>query len=155
MMGPEIPAAPTEPRRATVYVPPPPTREPVTISRDVLLLLSLVDIPSSARRTLDVLLAIHTPDEGTACISQDEMCAALGASKPTVNKSFRALREAGLAWPVDDIGGCYQLHPLLTNGAVAGPAIAVPEIKAMSPEAFRAVRRARYAAQTQTLHRTA
>ncbi|GAA3082864.1 hypothetical protein GCM10020000_81160 [Streptomyces olivoverticillatus] len=47
------------------------------------------------------------------------MCTELGASKPTVNRDFKELRECGLAWRLED--GRYQLHPLLTGGAVSSP----------------------------------
>ncbi|MFE5588404.1 hypothetical protein [Kitasatospora sp. NPDC056531] len=58
--------------------------------------------------------------------------------------SPQQLRETGLAWQIE--GGRYQLHPLLTGGAVASPATAVPEIKAVEPAAFTKQRRERYTA---------
>ncbi|MFI2241240.1 helix-turn-helix domain-containing protein [Streptomyces chrestomyceticus] len=130
------------------YVPSPPTEAPVTISRDVLRLLALVDVSTAGRRVLDQLLYLSDPETGTASISQNEMARELGASKPTVNRGFKELRECGLAWALED--GLYQLHPLLTGGAVSSP-MAVPEIKAADPESFTEQRRARFAAQLANL----
>ncbi|TKS96351.1 helix-turn-helix domain-containing protein [Streptomyces lasalocidi] len=134
------------------YVPGPPTEAPVTIARDAFRLLALVDVSTAARRVLDELLYLSDPETGTAEISQNEMCAELGASKPTVNRGFKELRECGLAWRLGD--GRYQLHPLLTGGAISSPVTAVPEIKAVDPESFTEQRRARYAAQTANLDAT-
>ncbi|MFK0114146.1 helix-turn-helix domain-containing protein [Streptomyces sp. NPDC091217] len=134
------------------YVPAPPTEAPVAISRSVLRLLALVDVSTSGRRVLDVLLYLSDPETGTAEISQNEMCAELGASKPTVNRGFRELRECGLAWSLED--GLYQLHPLLTGGAVSSPVMPVPEIKAAEPQRFTEQRRARFAAQMANLAAT-
>lgn len=131
------------------YVPSPPSQEHVTIPRDVLRLLALVDITNAGRRVLDELMYLSDPDTGTAAISQNEMCAELGASKPTVNRGFRELRECGLAWSLED--GLYQLHPLLTDGKVSSPVMPIPEIKAAEPERFTKQRRARYAAQLANL----
>ncbi|MCO8308766.1 helix-turn-helix domain-containing protein [Streptomyces sp. RKCA744] len=131
------------------YVPSPPTGAPITISRDVLRLLALVDITTAGRRVLDQLLYLSDPETGTAAISQNEMCSELGASKPTVNRGFKELRECGLAWSLED--GLYQLHPLLTGGAVSSPVMPVPEIRAAEPERFTEQRRARFAAQTANL----
>ncbi|MFF8604156.1 helix-turn-helix domain-containing protein [Streptomyces sp. NPDC015232] len=133
------------------YVPGPPTEAPVTISRDVLRLLALVDVSTAGRRVLDQLLYLSDPQTGTAEISQNEMARELGASKPTVNRGFKELRECGLAWGLED--GRYQLHPLLTGGAVSSP-MAVPEIKAADPESFTEQRRARFAAQVANLAAT-
>ncbi|MGW2956718.1 helix-turn-helix domain-containing protein [Streptomyces eurythermus] len=133
------------------YVPGPPTEAPVTISRDVLRLLALVDVSTAGRRVLDQLLYLSDPETGTAEISQNEMARELGASKPTVNRGFKELRECGLAWGLED--GRYQLHPLLTGGAVSSP-MAVPEIKAADPESFTKQRRARFAAQVANLSAT-
>ncbi|MER6738929.1 helix-turn-helix domain-containing protein [Streptomyces puniciscabiei] len=134
------------------YVPGPPTEAPVAIPRDVLRLLALVDITTAGRRVLDQLLYLSDPDTGTAEISQNEMCAELGASKPTVNRGFKELRECGLAWGLGD--GRYQLHPLLTGGKVSSPVMPIPEIKASEPERFTEQRRARYAAQVANLAAT-
>ncbi|EGX54780.1 MULTISPECIES: helix-turn-helix domain-containing protein [Streptomyces] len=134
------------------YVPSPPTEAPLTISRDVLRLLALVDITTAGRRVLDQLLYLSDPETGTAAISQNEMCSELGASKPTVNRGFKELRECGLAWSLED--GLYQLHPLLTGGAVSSPVMPVPEIRAAEPERFTEQRRARFAAQTANLAAT-
>ncbi|MFZ4240839.1 helix-turn-helix domain-containing protein [Streptomyces murinus] len=134
------------------YVPSPPTEAPITISRDVLRLLALVDITTAGRRVLDQLLYLSDPETGTAVISQNEMCSELGASKPTVNRGFKELRECGLAWSLED--GLYQLHPLLTGGAVFSPVMPVPEIRAAEPERFTEQRRARFAAQTANLAAT-
>ncbi|WP_174523355.1 winged helix-turn-helix domain-containing protein [Streptomyces azureus] len=82
-------------------------------------------------------------------ISQSEMCAELGASKPTVNRGFKELRECGLVWSLED--GLYQIHPLVTGGKVSSAVMAVPEIKAAEPERFTEQRRARYAAQMANL----
>jgi biotin operon repressor len=131
------------------YVPSPPTEAPVAIPRDVLRLLALVDVSTAGRRVLDQLLYLSDPDTGTAEISQNEMCAELGASKPTVNRGFKELRECGLAWSLED--GLYQLHPLLTGGKVSSAVMAVPEIKAADPARFTQQRRARYAAQMANL----
>ncbi|MGW5250758.1 helix-turn-helix domain-containing protein [Streptomyces sp. NPDC004129] len=105
----------------------------------------MVDVAIAGRRVLDQLLYLSDPETGTAEISQNEMCAELGASKPTVNRGFKELRECGLAWGLED--GRYQLHPLLTGGAVSSPVMPIPEIKAAEPERFTERRRARYAAQ--------
>ncbi|MFJ6668962.1 helix-turn-helix domain-containing protein [Streptomyces sp. NPDC091383] len=134
------------------YVPSPPTEAPVTITRDVLRLLALVDVSTAGRRVLDQLLYLSDPETGTAEISQNEMARELGASKPTVNRGFKELRECGLAWGLED--GRYQLHPLLTGGAVSSPVMAVPEIKAANPESFTEQRRARFAAQVANLAAT-
>ncbi|MEU3098337.1 helix-turn-helix domain-containing protein [Streptomyces sp. NPDC006967] len=131
------------------YVPSPPTDAPVTIPRDVLRLLALVDVSTAGRRVLDQLLYLSDPETGAAGISQNEMCAELGASKPTVNRGFKELRECGLAWSLED--GLYQLHPLLTGGAVSSPVMHVPEIKAADPGRFTERRRARFAAQMANL----
>ncbi|MEU3407560.1 MULTISPECIES: hypothetical protein [Streptomyces] len=130
------------------YVPSPPTEAPVEIPRAVLRLLALVDITNAGRRVLDELMYLSDPDVGTAAISQNEMARELGASKPTVNRGFKELRECGLAWSLED--GLYQLHPLLTGGKVAYP-MPIPEIKAAEPERFTEQRRARYAAQVANL----
>ncbi|MFE8965150.1 helix-turn-helix domain-containing protein [Streptomyces iakyrus] len=134
------------------YVPSPPSEAPVAIPRRVLRLLALVDVSTAGRRVLDHLLYLSDPETGTAQISQNEMCAELGASKPTVNRGFKELRECGLAWSLED--GLYQLHPLLTGGAVSSPVMAVPEIKAADPESFTEQRRARFAAQVANLAAT-
>jgi biotin operon repressor len=134
------------------YVPSPPTEAPVTIARNVLRLLALVDVSTAGRRVLDQLLYLSDPETGTAAISQNEMCSELGASKPTVNRGFKELRECGLAWSLED--GLYQLHPLLTGGAVSSPVMQVPEIKAAQPSRFTEQRRARFAAQTANLAAT-
>ncbi|WP_328565137.1 helix-turn-helix domain-containing protein [Streptomyces coelicoflavus] len=109
----------------------------------------MVDITTAARRVLDQLLYLSDPETGTAGISQNEMCAELGASKPTVNRGFKELRACGLAWSLED--GLYQLHPLLTGGAVYSPVAHVPEIKAAEPGRFTEQRRARFAAQMANL----
>ncbi|MFD5510723.1 hypothetical protein ACFWIB_23545 [Streptomyces sp. NPDC127051] len=133
------------------YVPSPPTEAPVEIPRAVLRILALVDITTAGRRVLDELMYLSDPDAGTAAISQNEMARELGASKPTVNRGFKELRECGLAWSLED--GLYQLHPLLTGGKVAYP-MPIPEIKAAEPERFTEQRRARYAAQVANLAAT-
>ncbi|MFF3265349.1 hypothetical protein ACFYWO_40085 [Streptomyces sp. NPDC002932] len=129
--------------------PSPPTETPVTIPRAVLRLLALVDVSTAGRRVLDELLYLSNPETSTASISQNEMCTELGASKPTVNRGFKELRECGLAWSLED--GLYQLHPLLTGGAVSSPVMKVPEIKAAEPGRFTEQRRARFAAQMANL----
>ncbi|MFF4291864.1 helix-turn-helix domain-containing protein [Streptomyces sp. NPDC001633] len=134
------------------YVPSPPTEAPVTITREVLRLLALVDVCTAGGGVLDQLLYLSDPETGTAEISQNEMARELGASKPTVNRGFKELRECGLAWGLED--GRYQLHPLLTGGAVSSPVMAVPEIKAADPESFTEQRRARFAAQVANLAAT-
>ncbi|GAA3064973.1 hypothetical protein ACFQGN_32005 [Streptomyces goshikiensis] len=60
-----------------------PTDQTVTISRDILTVLAMVDITQTARRVLDFLLAIHDDETGVGHISQDEMRRALGSSKPS------------------------------------------------------------------------
>jgi DNA-binding IclR family transcriptional regulator len=131
------------------YVPSPPTEAPVTIPRDVLRLLALVDVSTAGRRVLDQLLYLSDPQTGTAAISQNEMCTELGASKPTVNRGFKELRQCGLAWNIED--GLYQLHPLLTGGAVSSALMQVPDIKAAEPGRFTQQRRTRFAAQMANL----
>ncbi|MFF0386918.1 helix-turn-helix domain-containing protein [Streptomyces sp. NPDC004286] len=121
----------------------------VTIPRPVLRLLALVDVTTAGRRVLDELLYLHDQETGTVEISQNEMCAELGSSKPTVNRGFKELRECGLTWSLED--GLYQLHPLLTGGKVSSPVMPVPAIRAAEPEGFTARRRSRYAAQTANL----
>ncbi|MCX4657432.1 helix-turn-helix domain-containing protein [Streptomyces microflavus] len=111
--------------------------------------MALVDVSTAGRRVLDELLYLSDPETGTALISQNEMCAELGASKPTVNRGFKELRESGLAWSLED--GLYQLHPLLTGGKVSSPVMKIPEIKAAEPGRFTAQRRARFAAQMANL----
>ncbi|MFJ1902050.1 MULTISPECIES: hypothetical protein [unclassified Streptomyces] len=133
------------------YVPSPPTEAPVTIPRDALHLLALVDITTAGRRVLDELLYLSDPEAGTAAISQNEMARELGASKPTVNRGFKELRECGLAWSLED--GLYQLHPLLTGGKIAYP-MPIPEIRAAEPERFTEQRRAKFAAQMANLAAT-
>ncbi|WP_238431848.1 hypothetical protein [Streptomyces cavernae] len=122
------------------------------IPREVMRLLALVDVSTAGRRVLDQLLYLSDPDTGTAEISQNEMCTELGASKPTVNRGFKELRQCGLAWSLED--GLYQLHPLLTGGKVSSPVMPIPEIKAAEPERFTEQRRARYAAQMANLAAT-
>jgi predicted DNA-binding transcriptional regulator YafY len=133
------------------YVPSPPPEALVTITRDVLRLLAPVYVSTAGRRVLDQLLYLSDPETGTAEISQNEMARELGASKPTVKRGFK-LRECGLAWGLED--GRYQLHPLLTGGAVSSPVMVVPEIKAADPESFTEQRRARFAAQVASLAAT-
>ncbi|MGW4750323.1 helix-turn-helix domain-containing protein, partial [Streptomyces sp. NPDC004290] len=58
---------------STTYVPGPPSNEPITLTRDALRMLALVDISLTARRVLDVLLALQDPDNGAVGISQAEM----------------------------------------------------------------------------------
>ncbi|MEU6379217.1 helix-turn-helix domain-containing protein [Streptomyces sp. NPDC046909] len=137
---------------STSYAPAPPSDAPVTIPRNVLRLLALVDLSTAGRRVLDELLYLSDPDTGTTEISQNEMCTELGASKPTVNRGFRELRECGLAWGLED--GRYQLHPLLTGGVAFSPLTPVPQIKAADPERFAEQRRARYASQIANLTHT-
>ncbi|MEU8779883.1 helix-turn-helix domain-containing protein [Streptomyces sp. NPDC048606] len=134
----------------TSYVPVPPTDEPVMLSRDVLLLLALVDMTTAGSRVLRALLALHDPETGAADISQNEMCALLGATKPTVNRGFKELKAAGIAWRIEGTQGKYQLHPVLTNGKMASPQ-AVPELKAQAPETFTEARRRRFARQVANL----
>jgi hypothetical protein len=69
-----------------------------------------------------------------------------------VNRGFKKLRECGLAWSLED--GLYQLHPLLTGGAVSSPVMEVPEIWAAEPGRFTEQRRVRFAAQTANLAAT-
>ncbi|MEK8141651.1 hypothetical protein NKH18_00700 [Streptomyces sp. M10(2022)] len=45
-------------------------------------MLALVDISLTARRVLDVLLALQDPDNGAVGISQAEMAAELGRGSP-------------------------------------------------------------------------
>jgi biotin operon repressor len=116
-------------------------------------MLALVDISLTARRVLDVLLAFQDPDNGAVGISQAEMAAELGAGKPAVNRGFKELREAGLAWLLRR--GCYQLHPVLTGGRVAGTAMVVPEINTTPAEDFTEQRRTRFAAQVANLAQSA
>ncbi|MFJ3043878.1 helix-turn-helix domain-containing protein [Streptomyces tendae] len=138
---------------STTYVPGPPSDEPIMLTRDALRMLALVDISLTARRVLDVLLALQDPDNGAVGISQAEMARELGAGKPAVNRGFKELREAGLAWLLR--AGYYQLHPVLTGGRVAGTAMAVPEINATPAEDFTEQRRTRFAAQVANLAQSA
>ncbi|MFE4583118.1 helix-turn-helix domain-containing protein [Streptomyces sp. NPDC002285] len=138
---------------STTYVPGPPSNEPITLTRDALRMLALVDISLTARRVLDVLLAFQDPDNGAVGISQAEMAHELGAGKPAVNRGFKELREAGLVWLLRR--GCYQLHPVLTGGRVAGTAMAVPEINTTPAEDFTEQRRTRFAAQVANLAQSA
>ncbi|CAM5406131.1 hypothetical protein SSPIM334S_07819 [Streptomyces spiroverticillatus] len=138
---------------STTYVPGSPSDEPVVLSRDALRMLALVDISLTARRVLDVLLALQDPDTGSVNISQAEMASELGAGKPAVNRGFKELREAGLAWLLNR--AVYQLHPVLTGGRIAGTAMAVPAINAAPPESFTEQRRARFAAQVANLAQSA
>ncbi|MFF5491558.1 hypothetical protein [Streptomyces virginiae] len=138
---------------STTYVPGLPSDEPVVLSRAALRMLALVDISLTARRVLDVLLAFQDPESGAVGISQAEMAAELGAGKPAVNRGFKELKEAGLAWLLRR--GCYQLHPILTGGRVAGTAMAVPEINTTPAEEFTEQRRTRFAAQVANLAQSA
>ena len=135
------------------YVAGPPSDAPITISRQALSLLSLVDISLSARRVLDQLLSLQAPETGAADVSQDEMCVLLGTNKPSVNRGFQELRACGLAWPLRR--GRYQLHPMLTDGRIAATVMAVPEIQASAAEGYSEQKRARFAAQVANLQRTA
>ncbi|MCD0486284.1 hypothetical protein LO771_28860 [Streptacidiphilus sp. ASG 303] len=137
------------------YVPPIPTDEPVSVPREVCELLALVDLTATGRRVLDVLLSRYAPEDGTAGITQREMAAALGAAFPAVNRGFRELAQTGLAWGVKGGRGVYQLHPLLTGGAVSSPVMACPVIQAVDPDSFSAQRRLRYATQIASLPNTA
>ncbi|NSC25745.1 winged helix-turn-helix domain-containing protein [Streptomyces albus subsp. chlorinus] len=138
---------------SATYVPGPPCDEPVVLSRDALRMLALVDVSLTARRVLDVLLALQDPVTGAVDISQAEMAAELGAGKPAVNRGFKELRAAGLAWLLRR--GCYQLHPVLTGGRIAGAAQAVPEINATPAADFSEQRRTRFAAQVANLAQSA
>ncbi|WP_236654620.1 helix-turn-helix domain-containing protein [Streptacidiphilus anmyonensis] len=130
------------------YVPSPPSERPIELSRQMLGVLALLDMSRTARRVLDMLLSLADPEDGTAEVSQDEMCVLLGVSKPGVNRGFKELRECGLTWQLQR--GLYQLHPALT-GTVAGPVASVPEIRPADPEAFSEQRRERFAAQVANL----
>ncbi|MGN5637432.1 helix-turn-helix domain-containing protein [Streptomyces sp. AC154] len=138
---------------STTYVPGPPSDGPITLTRDALRMLALVDISLTARRVVDVLLALQDPDTGAVGISQAEMAAELGAGKPAVNRGFKELREAVLAWLLRR--GCYQIHPVLTCGRVARTAMAVPEINTTPAEDFTEQRRTRFAAQVANLAQSA
>ena len=135
------------------YVTGPPSNAPITISRQALGLLALVDISLSARRVLDVLLSLQDPETGAADVSQADVCVLPGAGQPAVNRGFKELRECGLAWSLRR--GRYQLHPTLTGGRIAATAMAVPEIRASAAEEFSEQRRARFAAQVANLARSA
>ncbi|MFG3207904.1 hypothetical protein [Streptomyces sp. NPDC048192] len=106
----------------------------------------------TGRRVLGILLALQDPDTGTAHISQDEMCATLGATKPAVNRGFRELRQCALAWLHKR--GEYQLHPLITGGRLATTVTAVPDIHPANPQHLTQQRRQRFAAQTANLPHT-
>ncbi|MFD8597695.1 hypothetical protein ACFV1L_22095 [Kitasatospora sp. NPDC059646] len=134
----------------SVQPPVPPSGAPVVLSREALELLALLDLPRTAQRVLNMLLAHQGETTGAARVSQNEMCALLGkVSKPTVNRAFKELGEIGLAWPIEDAH--YQLHPLLTNGRTATKLAAVPLIKVPGVEAAGEQRRQRYAAQIANL----
>ncbi len=138
---------------STTYVPGAPSDEPIVLTRHALRMLALVDVSLTARRVLDVLLALQDPDTGSVSISQAEMAAELGAGKPAVNRGFKELKQAGLAWILRR--GHYQLHPVLTGGRIAGAAMAVPEINATPAEDFTEQRRTRFAAQVANLAQSA
>lgn len=138
---------------STTYVPGPPSDEPIVLTRDALRMLALVDVSLTARRVLDVLLALQDSDSGAVGISQAEMAAELGAGKPAVNRGFKELRQAGLAWLLSR--GHYQLHPFLTGGRIAGTAMAIPEINKTPAEDFSEQRRTRFAAQVANLEQSA
>lgn len=134
------------------YIPGPPSDQHVTIPRDGLRLLALVDISTAGRRVLDELFYYSNPETGVAQVSQNELCVVLGASKPTVNRGFKELRECGLAWSLAD--SLYQLHPVLTGGKVSSPVMEIPEIKAANAAGFTEQRRVRFAAQLSNLDPT-
>lgn len=98
----------------TRYVPPIPTTEMVTISREALAVLSLVELTSNSHRLLATLLAYQDPDDGCADLSQAEMGSLLGLSAPSVNRAVKQLADKNLAWLLEP--GAYQIHPLLTGG---------------------------------------
>ncbi|MBV6700245.1 hypothetical protein KV557_24600 [Kitasatospora aureofaciens] len=133
----------------SVQPPVPPSSAPITLPREVYELLTLVDLTRTGRRVLDILLAHQSEQTGAAKLSQAEMCAILGASKPSVNRGFRELREIGLAWAIED--ALYQLHPLLTGGRSVTRLAAVPKIKVPAVEEVGEQRRQRYAAQLASL----
>ncbi|MFD4535612.1 hypothetical protein ACFWNL_18230 [Kitasatospora sp. NPDC058397] len=133
----------------SIQPPVPPCSEPVAIRREVLELLAMVDLTRTGRRVLDILIAYMEEKTGVARLSQDQMCAILGTSKPAVNRGFKELREIGLAWGIED--AVYQLHPLITDGRVASGLAAVPKIKVPSVEEVGEQRRLRYAAQLASL----
>ncbi|MGP4027278.1 helix-turn-helix domain-containing protein [Actinomadura sp. 3N407] len=118
-----------------------PSSSPIPIDRTVLSVLALVDLTGNGYRVLLQLLAHQDPDTGVANISQKEVSEALGIASPNVNKAFKDLAAAGLITPGY---GRYQLHPLLTGGRTGAAVAEVPTITALDPEAFNAVRRARY-----------
>ncbi|MBB4929150.1 hypothetical protein [Kitasatospora kifunensis] len=139
-----------------LFVPPIAFAEPVILQREVFELLALADLAPTGRRVLDILLARHSPHDGTAEISQREMVSALGASYPAVNRGVRELGELGLVWGLKgNGGGRYQLHPVLTDGAVSSPVMNCPPIPEVGPDVFSALRRERYAVQIGSLRRTA
>ena len=133
----------------SVPIPLPPSDQPVSMRREVYELLTLVDLTRTGRRVLDTLIAHHSPETGTAQLTQDQVCAILAASKPSVNRGFQQLYVIGLAWMIED--GRYQLHPLLTGGAVASPVMSVPTIKVVAPAEFGELQRKRFAAQLASL----
>ncbi|MFF7995105.1 hypothetical protein ACFZDG_35710 [Kitasatospora xanthocidica] len=138
------------------FVPPIAFKEPVLLPREVFELLALADLSPTGRRVLDVVLARHAPADGTVEISQREMVSALGASYPSVNRGVRELGGLGLVWELKGGGGgLYQLHPVLTDGAVSSPVMNCPVIPEVGPDASSARRRERYAVQTGSLRRTA
>ncbi|MGW2546154.1 MarR family transcriptional regulator [Kitasatospora sp. NPDC001574] len=131
------------------YVPPIPTTEPVTIDREALAVLSMVELTANSHRLLARLLAHQDPDTGCAGLSQVEMCTLLGLSAPSVSRAVKQLADTGLVWLLE--GGVYQIHPLLTGGKMAGTLAAVPTIRSLDPEGFGEKRRQKYGTQVTNL----
>ncbi|MGW7586899.1 helix-turn-helix domain-containing protein [Kitasatospora sp. NPDC054768] len=133
----------------TRYVPPIPTTEMVTISREALAVLSLVELTSNSHRLLATLLAYQDPDDGCADLSQAEMGSLLGLSAPSVNRAVKQLADKNLAWLLEP--GAYQIHPLLTGGKMRAGLAGVPRIDALDPEQFGERLRQRYEGQLANL----
>lgn len=98
-----------------------------------------------------MLPALQDPDSGAVGISQAEMAAELEAKKPAVNRGFKELKQASLAWLLRR--GCCQLHPVLTSGRVAGAAMTTPEINTTPAEDFTEQRRCASPPRSSTSHK--
>ncbi|MFI6449691.1 hypothetical protein [Kitasatospora sp. NPDC050543] len=81
----------------TRYVPPIPTTEVVTISREALAILALVELTQNSHRLMNTFLAYQDPETGCVGLSQVEMGSMLALSAPSVNRAVKQL--ADKAWP--------------------------------------------------------
>ena len=135
------------------FVPPLPSGE-LVFDRRAFATMAQVGLTTSGYRVLHELLARQGKGTGVAEITQREMGRVLNMSVPSVNRGFKELRVAGLAWPVPGITGAYQLSPALTGGTFESPVMAVPAVQD-DPDEVAARRRERYASQTASLGHSA